>query len=456
MSKAKAESSQPKWCWGIGFLALAGLLCASYFFMPPKAETPVTQPTVTDPVPPNDFDPDFASKVRIYIPPDCTGPPNPLGVLPTDYVGAQACAECHKKRYDTFALTAHHNSSAFPNKNTIVASFEEGKNEMQSREPTLRFRMEQRDDGFYQTAMQDVAGRHLETTQRIGIVTGSGKIGQTYLYYKGPNLHQLPLSYFHLVDNWVNSPGYQDDNAYFARRVEADCLNCHATYYNSDISREQFETPEHIIVGISCERCHGGGAEHIKFHRQHPEERRGQHIVHPGQLSQKSQLEICGQCHSGDPEKYLKPPFSFRPGDSLEDHYLMKPLEETSHLGVHTNNQSARLSTSACFQHSENMVCTTCHNPHVLERNEKRVFSDRCRKCHQVEACGASHQLGERIADNCIDCHLPNNPDLETPIALADGEYVYPNIRDHAIAVYPELSERIAKEQFDAELRTDE
>ena len=455
MSAAETDSRRLRRRWGVGIFVVAITICAIYFLSPPTDLTPVGKPTnAITPSEPNNVNEDvfsneeFVSRVRIYQPPEQMGPPNPFRVQPTDYVGAQACAECHKKRFEDFTETAHHHSSAFANKTTIMASFAEGKNEMQSVEPTLRFHMDAREDGFYQTAIQDLDGHRIENSQRIAVVTGSGKIGQTYLYATGPNLHQLPLSYFRSVDAWVHSPGFQDNRAYFARRVEADCLNCHATYYNSDVAPKQIGTPEHIILGISCERCHGGGSQHIAFHRQHPEEKHGRHIIHPATLPQQRQLDICGQCHSGDPVKYLKPPFSHRPGDALEEHYVLKALDARIKLGVHTNNQSARLSSSACFQQSEKMVCTTCHNPHVLERGNKRVFSQRCQQCHEVQACGVANELGTKIGENCIDCHLPSDPDLETPIALFNGEYVYPNIRDHAIAVYPELSRRIAKEVF--------
>jgi len=72
---------------------------------------------------------------------------------------------------------------------------------------------ERRTDGkepdFFQTA---VAGTPPETTshaERIALVIGSGGKGQTYLYWNGDQLFQLPVSYW--VDlGWINSPGYRD------------------------------------------------------------------------------------------------------------------------------------------------------------------------------------------------------------------------------------------------------
>ncbi len=63
-------------------------------------------------------------------------------------------------------------------------------------------------------------------TERIDIVTGSGIKGQTYLYWKGDQLFQLPVSYWTDLKRWITSPGYTEGVANFDRPIVPRCLEC--------------------------------------------------------------------------------------------------------------------------------------------------------------------------------------------------------------------------------------
>ena len=58
-------------------------------------------------------------------------------------------------------------------------------------------RMEKKDSGFYQVEYND--GR-IKRSEAFDIVIGSGKSGQTYLYWSRDHLFQLPVSYFAVID----------------------------------------------------------------------------------------------------------------------------------------------------------------------------------------------------------------------------------------------------------------
>ena len=98
--------------------------------------------------------------------------------------------------------------------------------------PICFFRMESKDNGFFQTAVQGVPPYITARTERFGLVIGSGGKGQTFLFWKSDLLFQLPVSYWNEV-GWVNSPGYRDGVAYFDRPVNSRCLECHGTYFES-------------------------------------------------------------------------------------------------------------------------------------------------------------------------------------------------------------------------------
>lgn len=360
------------------------------------------------------------------------------------FLGAQTCAECHAEKYDSFQHTGHARTSAWPSADTLMGSFSGESRILRTRNEKLWYEMERDGDRWFQKAIaRDERGQE-DHRQSIDLIFGSGKIAQTFLYFQGDRVLELPLSYLRGIDAWANSPGYRGRTADFARQVGVGCLECHTTCVSPNPAYPaDGEQPYNMILGISCERCHGPGREHVDWHRANPEDKVARHVVHPGKLSQTRQLEICAQCHGGEPEEYHSPGFTYRPGTPLHKHVLFKQFDANSRVGVHTTNQADRLAMSACFQESEEMTCTTCHNPHVFERGDLVTFSNRCLSCHETEHCGISKTLGDRIRKNCIDCHVPIKLDYGTPFQMPDEEVYLPPMRDHLIKVYPKLSREL-------------
>lgn len=371
------------------------------------------------------------------------------------YIGAEACAECHKDRYETFRETAHHLTSAKASSGSILGSFEPGKNQVVTSNESLTFEMTQEGDTYYQTAyITNEDGVEGAQKERFDFSLGSGKLGQTYVYWDSNRLHQLPISYLSATDKWINSPGYEDGKANFSRPIAPRCLECHATYFEVDAyTTNVYKRDEHIL-GISCERCHGPGSKHYENQKYGSEEETegSPYILVPSQLSSELSIEICAQCHSGSSVEAMGKPFSHRPGRDLAKSYKLTDFERYgsthrshSNLGVHSANQIARLTESECFRKSEEMTCVDCHNPHVKERGQLKVFSERCMKCHEnVEVCGMSDHIGSEIVDNCIDCHVPQKHDLNMGFDTAQG-FQFQEMRDHNIGIYHEVSARVAE-----------
>ena len=314
---------------------------------------------------------------------------------------------------------------------------------MTTYDPNVFFTMVDRDGRLYQQV--SFYGWRFEVP--LQIVLGSAKMGESYLYWHGDQLYQHNVTHLSANDagdaelqqaaQWINSPGYVDGDAAYARPIPSRCLDCHMTYVDFREPPNHY-TPESMILGVSCERCHGPGRDHVRYHQQHPQATRGEHIAQPGKLPRAEQLAICAQCHSGSTP--LKgQPFAFRPGDAVEQHYVAADPEAAVNL-VHTSNQLTRLAESACFEQSE-MTCTDCHNPHQNERGNRALFSERCLKCHESQACGMSESLGPSITANCIDCHMPKRAAEKLRFATAEGN-VFPPLRDHHVRVDEEATKR--------------
>ncbi|MCO8123163.1 C cytochrome precursor [Stieleria sp. TO1_6] len=351
----------------------------------------------------------------------------PIGENP-GFLGAAACQQCHQERHDSFVHTAHHLTSTPAKRETISGSFQPGENQVSTRSDDVSFEMLERDGRFFQR----VSFFDWKFEVPFDLVTGSSKMGQSYLYWHGDGLYQMNVSYLSggaEEGGWVNSPGYVDGDAIYARPIGRRCLECHTTYADVREPQNHF-TPQSLILGISCERCHGPGRDHVDFHQQHPQERMGQHISNPQTLTREQRLDICGQCHSGV-SRLKGNPYSFRPGDQISDHY--HPIDEKLAGGVHTSNQQSRLSASRCFQATE-MTCTDCHNPHQNERDRVDLFSQRCLKCHETSHCGMADTVGPRISDNCVDCHMPKRGSDKFWLKTNEGK-VFPPLRDHHVRV---------------------
>src|SRR5579871_3938466 len=175
-----------------------------------------------------------------------------------NYLGDSSCTPCHQSLSDHYHQTNHHLTSQLPTAKSISGSFTPPDNTLATRNPDLRFRMDARPNGFYQSAIFWHPPDEQTRSERIDFVTGSGKKGQTYLYWHNNQLFQLPISYW--IDlGWINSPGYTDGTADFNRPIVPRCLECHATYFENipSASAPNFYRKTNFTLGISCERCHG-------------------------------------------------------------------------------------------------------------------------------------------------------------------------------------------------------
>lgn len=347
----------------------------------------------------------------------------------TSFVGPQACAECHRGRVDGFLQTSHAKASQAASVDTIMGSAQVPFNRLTTRERQLHYRMDSRSDGVYQTAVVDGRDVHGE---RMDLILGSGKMGQSYLYWRDDELFQLPVSYFTASDSWMNSPGYPDGVADFKRPISSRCLECHTTWFDtaSDEMTVNHYSPDGFVLGVTCERCHGPGSEHISYHQAYPDSEEAKHIVHPGQLSAERLIDVCRQCHGGRVAP-TRPSFSFRPGEALAD-YFQSVDGPPGVPGVHTNDQFQRLSQSQCFQQSSEMSCVTCHNPHQFERGNDALFAIRCQQCHEVADCSLEPEIGSALGDQCTRCHMSREPLLQTPLDSESG-VVFPEMIDHFI-----------------------
>jgi hypothetical protein len=368
-----------------------------------------------------------------------------------DFVGDAVCANCHQEKASAYAKTAHHLTSQVATKETIVGTFSPGSNTMATANPNLSFQMDAKEDAFYQTAIWSPANTPSESpnpelsststptartrTERLDLVIGSGGKGQTYLFWRQNELYQLPVGYSTVLHQWINSPGYVDGTADFTRGIIPRCLECHATYFESILPGPDFNLYDttNFILGISCERCHGPGRKHAESYASKAAARSTAPIVNPAKLSPARRADVCAQCHAGQGIREILPAFTYVPGQPLEKYIDLGPPD--SNVDVH-GKQGMLLAKSRCYQASADMNCSTCHDVHQPEPG-LAAMSQHCLRCHKIESSPTHAKMGEALAGNCIDCHMPT---LESKVVYLDvnGKRIWPKFRTHWIKVYSE------------------
>jgi hypothetical protein len=343
------------------------------------------------------------------------------------FLGSDACKECHREKHEGFVHTAHYKTSGVVGSTAMHGHFSGARSSMGTKDPSLSFTMSKEGDKY----LQQVKFADYKLEFPLNVFTGSAKTGQTFLYWHQGELYQAFVSYLTALDEWIPSPGYSGQTVDYSRRIRTECLECHVTYIEQKRPPNVYR-PETAIWGISCERCHGPGRDHVEFHRANPDEKIAKHIVEPSDLSRERQLDICAQCHSGA-VTFVDGPFQFRPGDEISKSHRINNPNAEGVGGIHTANQLTRLSMSKCFTESQ-MVCTSCHNPHVNQRGTREPFTASCLICHEAEHCGMSKKLGPSVADNCVDCHMPIGDNENMTLQVSGGSFTVRMI-DHYIRV---------------------
>ncbi|MBS1659827.1 MAG: hypothetical protein JST68_02115 [Bacteroidetes bacterium] len=380
--------------------------------------------------------------------PPAAVPSGSAGVGSAGFLGAAACVSCHKAICDSHAVTAHFLSSSVASSVSIKGSFRGSRSRVVFND-RLEVLMEKRGGKFLQTAMFNGA---LYESEAFDVVIGSGRKGQSYLYWDSVRLFQLPISYYTPLDSWCNSPGYPTNLVYFGKQVPGQCMECHATgakLMELGDGAVGFDRGS-IVYGIDCERCHGDGAEHVKWHMAHVGEKGGHAILNAARLGRQQRLDGCALCHSGF-RRQVMPSFSFKVGDTL-DKFSTAVYDTGSVAGLDVHgNQYGLLTGSKCFRGSAQMDCSSCHDVHRDEAGKVGVFSQRCMSCHgapgsvvggaRLAGCSFGPVKERGLVGNCVDCHMPALPSQKILLQFSGAaKPVHDLVRTHRIGIYPEIS----------------
>jgi tetratricopeptide (TPR) repeat protein len=362
---------------------------------------------------------------------------NTASANPRGYVGIQACEKCHAARVKEFKSTRHYLACMPPNPEQMPAAFESGNELLTTSDPNLHFEMTKVGKDFVQkTVRTPKDGKPQETTSVVSLVYGQGGIAdQVYFGWQGNRLYEFPVARLLPQNAWGASKFDKNGAGDFSREVTPRCLECHNVWFKQTPGTLNEYDRQEMLLGVTCEKCHGPGRDHVAWHKDNPAAKTAEKIIHPGHLDREGLMAVCGQCHS-NAAKYSAEPFTYTPGQPLDQYF--KTLRSRYPEEEHVANQDKYLRESKCYQQSETMTCITCHDPHHREGYGTPERQQTCLKCHEREKCADRPKLPAEVRDNCTGCHMPLVNKIQVHFFTSSDAYVPPAKRyEHRIAVYP-------------------
>lgn len=399
--------------------------------------------------------------------------PSPTSaVSPADFVGADACAECHVAQYELWRRSTHGRAGGEPGPDLVIAPFDGTAIHFRDArvipEVTAagQYRFVIRQDGHpEQVALVNgvIGGGHMLGGGTQGFVTRFGDGTVRFLAF---DWSRHEGAWFcntgsRLDEGWVpitDDMALADCGDWPPSRVLgtvsrfSNCQECHGSQIHTEWNAESgtYET-SYTSLAINCESCHGPGRRHVDLARAGSMGRREDVGLAPlATLSEDGSLEVCFRCHA------LKDVVreGWLPGDPLASYYTLKlPI-----LGDDPYRPDGRVRTFAyqathlfsdCYVNGS-MSCVSCHEPHgqgyqdADGRPLASPFDDgQCTGCHPSKAEPLeAHTFHAPTSEGsrCVNCHMPylQHPELGPGVRFARSDHMIPNPRpafDDALGV---------------------
>src|SRR5581483_2716020 len=226
-----------------------------------------------------------------------TAPFSPVQAPPNArYVGAKTCALCHDEHAQGHSQNAMARALETPAESQVLR--EHPKLEFQLGK--YSYTIERKGDASFYSVTDSVK----TITVPIDWAFGQGKMGQTYVLRYNERFHESRVSFYRDINNLDQTLGSPKEaprtlEEAVGRPMQSadtkDCFGCHA---QSAVSEAKLQLDK-LVPGITCESCHGPGAEHVSLAKTgKAKEAKDKHIFNPASLSPYDlSQQFCGACH---------------------------------------------------------------------------------------------------------------------------------------------------------------
>lgn len=316
-----------------------------------------------------------------------------------EYVGSATCAKCHSDKAE--------NQKTTPMAHALTAAKSAVAN--QTLRGPLGFHVGPYNYEVAQTAegaLYSVSNGARSLSVPLLWSFGSGEFGQTYMFQQNGSFYESRVSYYSAlpgldftIGNPRSAPGSLDTA--LGRKVYPDearrCFGCHST---AATTNNHFDASQ-LIPGVTCEACHGPGAQHVATMTLGTGGQTPSLIMDPARLSPADSVEFCGACHRTSVDAAL-----------------------TGATGILTLRFPVfRLQRSRCWGTGDaRITCVACHDPHRPLVRDPAYYDSRCLSCHVAvgklksspDHPGSACRAGQKAS--CVGCHMPKYsiPEMHT------------------------------------------
>lgn len=303
------------------------------------------------------------------------------------YVGNAECAKCHSSKAVSYEAAAMSHAAVRAEDSQLA------------QENSLELQL-----GRYRYQLPNLEGKSslkvsdakTSAAERLTWAFGVGHMGQTYLYEKDGSYYETHVSFYAAIKALDITPGQSRDvpaslETAVGRRMPSEeaqrCFGCHTT---ASTIKGQFD-PSDLTPGVTCEACHGPGAEHVAAARSGIPGLSEALILNPRHMDRVDAVDFCGACHR-----------------TWED-----VLTTGQGLGVfNVRFAPYRLENSDCWKQGDDRItCTACHDPHEPLSHDVGSYDATCRQCHSASSSKSSTGQAPAVCSvetkNCVTCHMP-------------------------------------------------
>ncbi len=302
--------------------------------------------------------------------------------------GPQVCGRCHERTFEHWLAHGHSRKLAI------------GGPALESLDGTFGLFGNARDGGF-RLPEHD---KNLYNWDNVAFIIGASKRWKTRFVGKDG---------FIITKNGKNQYNWADGSwADYHKDEEKkySCASCHTTGYRKDGTVFSQQGIKGTAIGpmpgikgdwahfnITCEACHGPGAEHAAAPRK-------------DNIKVDRSAELCGTCHvrGSDPNAIIAK------GGFIRHHEQYPEIANSPHKAL---------------------GCVVCHKPHEARAQGMKVSTGNtevCDTCHKKQREAFTGSAMQKAGVTCIDCHMAK----ATKSAAAAGPYEG-DVRTHIMRINP-------------------